>query len=158
MQSRHSPALLLTAPLLLLALCACEAESGSSPVAAPTAEETGDGTAEEEPSTQEIALAETGWLTVGRDGSVQTTFFDTGGRYRDFRNGEPSGEGTWAQRPDGSICFEPETGLGACWEMGAPEEDGSVIVTDEDGRRVEIRRITYTAPPDDEPGDEEETG
>lgn len=151
MRSRNHSALLLAAPLLL-GLSACEAGSGAStPSGSATGEsEESESESEDRSGQQSLAVAETGWLSVGRDGSVQTTFFDTGGRYRDYRNGEPSGQGSWTQLPGGSICFVPETGLGACWETGTPGEDGSVIVTNQDDKRVEIKRITYTAPESDE--------
>lgn len=140
--------------LALLSVAACSEGSGE-----PAGSATGGGASVdveaasdqgEEDTSRTVPMTETGWLSVGKDGSVQTTFFDAGGRYRDFRNGEPWGEGAWEQRPDGSVCFEPDSGPGACWETGSPEEDGSMIVTSEDDMRVEVRRVTYMAPETDE--------
>lgn len=136
--------------VLLLSGCAEGAGDAAGDVSADASggDAGGEQAVEEEPQT--IAMAETGWLTVSEDGAVQTTFFDAGGRYRDFRNGEPMGEGNWEQRPDGLLCFEPDEGSGACWETDKTDEDGSAIVTNEDGARVEIKRVTYVPPETDE--------
>ena len=140
----HTPGLTIA---LALALAGCsgepagnEATSGPSESPAPEAA----------PSSSEIAVAQTGWLSIGADGAVQTTFFDADGRYRDLRNGEPFAQGGWEQRPDGSICFEPDEGAGACWMTGAPDAAGEIIVTSTDGKAIAIRRITYMAPTGDE--------
>lgn len=93
-----------------------------------------------------IAMAGTAWLTVGTDGAVQTTLIDDGGRYRDIRNGELFGEGGWQQRPDGKVCFEPDTGLGTCWQTESGDQNGTVIAISDDDRRIELKRVTYTAP------------
>ncbi|MEP0392809.1 MAG: hypothetical protein ABJ205_08005 [Erythrobacter sp.] len=107
----------------------------------------GDNSTGDAPQAEPMLMADTGWLSVGSDGSVQTTFLDTGGRYRDFRNGTALDTGDWEQRPDGSLCFTPDGGQGGCWTPDTPGEDGSIIVTSTDGKRVEIKRITYTPPP-----------
>ena len=91
-------------------------------------------------------MASTAWLTVGTDGAVQTTLIDAEGRYRDMRNGELFGEGTWQQRPNGTICFEPETGVGACWETETTGDDGTLKAVNGDDRRIELKRVTYTPP------------
>lgn len=135
-------------PILLLACGACApAEDGS----ASTGEEEASGPQDDAadsvatPATG-VLMADTGWLSVGSDGSVQTTFLDTGGRYRDLRNGVAFDAGTWEGRPDGSVCFAPEDGQAQCWAPESMGDDGTTIVTSEDGKRVEIKRITYTAP------------
>jgi hypothetical protein len=139
---------------LLLTGCAEGAGDAATEVSADASGSDAGGEQAAEEESQTIAMAETGWLTVSEDGAVQTTFFDTGGRYRDFRNGEAMGEGDWEQRPNGELCLEPDEGLGACWETGQTEEDGSAIVTNEDGARVEIKRVTYVPPETDENEDE----
>ncbi|MAY20346.1 MAG: hypothetical protein CL955_06985 [Erythrobacteraceae bacterium] len=152
MHNPHNPlrsafALALFAPL---ALAACD-ESGSSGAAdalSGSSEATPE--AQETPDTVSLPVAESGWLTVGADGAVQTTFFDAGGRFRDLRNGEPFAQGKWEQRPDGKICFEPDEGAGACWTTAPPDDNGEVIATDEDGMAIALKRITYVAPPSDE--------
>ncbi len=155
MKSSHA---LRTAVTVLSALslgaCAEEAGNGSSDSAdtSDTAEQASDATG----SSDTLAVAETGWLTIGSDGAVQTTFFDTGGRYRDLRNGTLLSQGNWQQRPDGELCFEPDAGLGACWTTSSEEDGGTVIATNGDGKRIEIKRVTYIAPP--APDEEEEGG
>lgn len=154
MPMTNRPAAALTI-LVSLALAAC-AESGDSG-SADTLTGSGGNTpaAEATPDDVSLSLTESGWLTVGTDGAVQTTFFDAGGRYRDLRNGEPFATGKWEQRPDGTVCFEPDEGAGACWKTGRPDADGDVIATDEDGKSIAIKRITYVAPPSEDAGEGE---
>ena len=153
----HTP--LSSAALLLalaaLSLSACEAqtgdESGGLADNAPAAETAAPEADEDGRESADIATAESGWLTVGIDGAVQTTFLDSGGRYRDFRNGELNAEGGWHRRPDGRLCFEPDEGLPACWQIEPSDTgangDSEAIAEDEDGKRVVIRRISYVGPP-----------
>lgn len=94
-------------------------------------------------ASQAIAMVQTGWLTVGSDGAVQTTFFDADGRYRDYRNGEAIGSGGWSRRADNRLCLEPDQGLGDCWETGPLASDGTAIATNSDGMQIEIRQVTY---------------
>ena len=151
MQSPLQPAIAL-ALLASLALTACDDGSGGGSADALTGGSEATPAAEETPDTVSLPVAESGWLTVGADGAVQTTFFDAGGRYRDLRNGEPFAQGKWEQRPDGKICFEPDEGAGACWTTAPPDDNGEVIATDEDGMAIVIKRITYVAPPSDDEG------
>lgn len=134
---------------LALSSCAAEGEESSSEdtVAAPEAGATPE---IEPPSDTDISVSESGWLTVGNDGAVQTTFFDADGRYRDLRNGEPFAEGSWEQRPDGRVCFEPDSGRGDCWETDKADENGEASATNGDGKVVAIKQITYLAPPQEE--------
>jgi hypothetical protein len=141
--------MLLMAPLLL---AACE----GAEVLSPAATATGGGESAEAPSEPEaeednserIAMAETGWLTIGRDGSVFTTHFDADGTYRDYRNGEFLQSGTWRRREDGLLCFTPsaQDRLGACWETQGLEDDGTMRALDADGQAIELRRVTYLPP------------
>ncbi|MEE4204850.1 MAG: hypothetical protein V2I39_01065 [Erythrobacter sp.] len=124
-----------------------------------------EGAAEEEPAgdapAQRLAMAETGWLTVGRDGSVFTTQFDADGTYRDYRNGEFVQSGTWRRREDGLLCFSPaeQDRLGTCWETRGLDEDGTMRALDPDGRAIELRRVSYLPPAaaEEADGTEEET-
>lgn len=133
-----------TALLLAAALTACAPEGGDASTDA-VAGEQGDTTQDAPSST--LVLSETGWLTVGSDGAVQTTFFDANGRYRDLRNGQLVAGGQWELRPPRTVCFEPDSGVGACWETGALDADGSATVTNGDGKAIEIKRVTYIAAP-----------
>ncbi|MEE4199725.1 hypothetical protein [Erythrobacter sp.] len=119
---------LLSIVLALPLLTAC-AEEGGSADSDPSATGLPTGTAEEgdaEPQAATLPMAETGWLTIGRDGSVQTTYFDPDGRYRDVRGGAPFGEGRWEQRADGRICFRPEP-------LEPPPQEGERQTGDEAG-------------------------
>lgn len=154
MAIRLTPLHFLT-PLGFLALAACApAEEGSNSSGEAQASETPSDAAASETPAEPMLMADTGWLSVGSDGSVQTTFLDTGGRYRDFRNGIAADTGAWERRPDGSVCFSPDAGQGECWSADRPDKDGSIIVTSADGKRVEIKPITYSAPPVDEDAQE----
>ncbi|KEO85569.1 hypothetical protein EH30_13710 [Erythrobacter sp. JL475] len=95
---------------------------------------------------RDISFSETAWLTVGVDGAVQTTFFDADGRYRDLRNGALTAQGGWERRGDGMLCFEPDTGSGACWDTGPVDDKGEAIATDTAGKRIAIKRVAYIAP------------
>lgn len=154
MIARKAPLFLL--PALLLAACEQPQQASDEdapPATDPVADASGAGAAEDSGESgggDEFALTETGWLTIGSDGSVQTTFFDANGRYRDLVNGELVAEGGWQRRPDGTLCFEPDAGRGACWETGQPDENGTAIATDGDGKRIEIRRVTYIPLEDEE--------
>ena len=147
-----------------LLLAACE----GAEVLSPAATATGAGESAEAPSDppadqgspERIAMAETGWLTIGRDGSVHTTQFDADGTYRDYRNGEFLQSGTWRRREDGLLCFTPasQDRLGACWETKGLEDDGTMRALDADGRTIQLRRVSYLPPKasEAEAGEEEE--
>ena len=138
-----------TFPLLaaVLGISAC-APAGEDPSATTEAEaaEPSESPAKPEKQGRKIAMSETAWLTVGVDGAVQTTFFDADGRYRDLRNGTLAAEGNWERRSDDLLCFEPDTGLGACWETGPVDDKGEAIATDTAGKRIVIKRVAYIAP------------
>jgi len=163
---------ILFSPTVIAAffLCACapqqdEAANGDTPEQAEIVDPTGgtDGSGDAR-STQSDApdasgefstVSETGWLTIGADGAVQTTYFDTDGRYRDFRNGEAVAEGEWRRDARDRVCFEPEAGRGACWSIDQPDDDGEAAATNADGKVIAIRRVAYMPPEnnDDENGE-----
>lgn len=141
------------APLAILALAGCtpddagsegpsEAEASEAPSDAEAGEDTGAAATASRP----MLVANTGWLSVGADGSVQTTFLDADGRYRDFRNGVVSDTGSWERRPDGAFCLQPDAGKNACWTADRPAKDGSVVVSSDFGKRIELKPISYTPP------------
>lgn len=155
MAQRIKPVRFLT-PLAILALAGCapddagsegssESEASETPSEAGAGEETG-GTAI---ASRPMLVANTGWLSVGADGSVQTTFLDADGRYRDFRNGVAADTGSWERRPDGAFCMQPDAGKSACWSADRPAKDGSIMVSSDDAKRVELKPITYSPPADD---------
>ncbi|MEQ8411822.1 MAG: hypothetical protein RIB52_09730 [Erythrobacter sp.] len=139
------------APLLL-------AGCGDAEVLSPAATATGGGDAETaqddggaseaEAEAERTAMAGTGWLAIGEDGSVYTTYFDADGTYRDFANGAFLQQGAWRRREDGQLCFMPEAAdrLGACWDTQGMEDDGTMRALDADGRAIELRRVNYLPP------------
>jgi len=156
-----------TIALCLLAAACAEQPSGSGNPSADITTSDGSGRtpadAQENPADKTrsesatFALAGTGWLTIGGDGAVQTTYFDPEGRYRDFRNGELLGEGDWERGPEGRVCFEPDAGRGACWTTSEIDEDGEASATDGEGRTIAIKRVTYL-PQEPEASGDGETG
>lgn len=139
----NSPTIL---PLLAAALAVSACAAGGEDTSAPADAEAP--AVDKEPETQgrDISFSETAWLTVGTDGAVQTTFFDADGRYRDLRNGALTAQGGWERRGDGMLCFEPDTGSGACWDTGPVDDKGEAIATDTAGMRIVIKRVAYIAP------------
>lgn len=133
-----------------IGLSACQGEGVESQVDTSTAAQTTQDkpakNAKNATAGSDFTMAESGWLTVGADGAVQTTFFEPDGRYRDLRNGALIAQGRWERRNDGMLCFEPDSGIGACWETGPVNDAGEAIATDTTGKRITIRRIAYLAP------------
>ncbi|MEM7779518.1 MAG: hypothetical protein AAF697_03890 [Pseudomonadota bacterium] len=146
MKTAPKPLPLIAAAFLLVTGCTQSSDD----------EDTGAGDAEASASSASgtssstISVSGTGWLTVGSDGAVQTTFFDVDGRYRDLRNGSLFAGGTWEQRGDGTICFEPDAGLGACWKPGSADENGTAIATNSESKSIAIKQVTFIAAPADE--------
>ena len=132
-------------PALWLMGCAA-APSDTNGTAAKDAAGAGEGGNGAVQTASAVPMAATGWLSIGGDGAVQTTFFAADGRYRDWRNGAQLASGNWTKRSDGRICFEPDAGLGDCWEIDPPDKNGEAIATDSEGKSIAIRQVTYIAP------------
>ncbi|MEO1730496.1 MAG: hypothetical protein AAFR64_07130 [Pseudomonadota bacterium] len=142
----------------MLLLPACSGESGADPSGLPSGEDAGVATSSGELSAESLVIAQTAWLSVSTDGAVYTTFLDPDGRYRDIRDGEIVFAGSWEQNTSGRLCFAPDQGKGACWEHGSPGLNGEMRATNEDGYAIEVKRITYTPPPQPEEEAEGEAG
>lgn len=139
---RYKP---LVATAALLALSACEAPA--DPTTETAMEEQNKESEQESDNPGDLPdFARSAWLTIGVDGAVQTTFFDIEGRYRDLRNGALVAEGGWEERPEGTICFDPDTGRGGCWTITATEDDSTLIATNEQDKRVELKQLAYIPP------------
>lgn len=160
----HRFSIVSGAALTVAFLAGCSEPQGgagdqSAPVVAPELSDTspsedadgGNG----ESGAEQLAIEGTAWLTIGGDGSVQTTFLDPEGRYRDLRDGVPLAEGSWLRDPDGRLCFEPDAGRGACWTFGDIGEDGEAIATDGEGKTIAIKRVAYRPPESDSEANEE---
>lgn len=139
-----------------LAACAPAAEKSGNSVPS-TTEGTMDNATES--STPEV-FAETAWRVIAEDGARYTTLLDSDGIYRDLRNGDPWQQGNWtsAEGPEGKqLCFIPadENGVERCWLPGRMEGE-TLTATGPSGRRIELTRVEYTAPSDQEEGAAEE--
>lgn len=93
----------------------------------------------------------TAWRAVAADGARYTTYLDTGGRYRDLRNGDPWQEGSWSIAEAGKrqICFLPdgEAGRQTCWQPDEME-GRRLYLGNGAGRRIELRQVEYVPPGD----------
>lgn len=152
--------LFLIAPLLLAACEGAEVLSPADTASGGGGEEAPAEPQPEEQSPEQVAMAGTGWLAIGADGSVYTTHFDADGTYRDYRGGEFVQQGEWQRREDGRLCFTPadEARLGACWETQGLQDDGTMRAQDADGRAIELRRVTYLPPATGEAGEGDKNG
>ena len=157
-------------PIAALAfLAACSPESPESEAAAGAAMEAAQGDAASADNGADALdgsdlpddFARTAWRVEDEDGARYTTYLDEGGRYRDFRNGDPWHSGSWEVDADGRLCLEPESetgdaenGAGAgggtaprrCWNPEGMDGDGGMIVQSGSGRRVRLQQTEYRAP------------
>jgi hypothetical protein len=160
---------MLFASILLLAGCNQPQEQGSDETAEVTPAQEADGeagdtapatgvdaepTPDATPTPEELAMTGTAWRVVGEDGAIYTTFLDAEGEYRDMKNGDPWAEGTWERLADGRLCFTPsdEDRAGGCWSLGKHNTDGSMRVTSDAGREIELQQVTYLAPANGDEG------
>ena len=106
---------------------------------------------DDDASDEAMVLRSSAWRVTGEDGAIYTTFFDADGLYRDMKNGEAWADGAWERLGDGRVCFSPsdEGRAGACWSLGRESREGTMRVTSDDGREVELQRVTYIAPIDE---------
>lgn len=106
---------------------------------------------DDDASEEAMVLPSSAWRVTGEDGAIYTTFFDADGLYRDMKNGEAWADGAWERLGDGRVCFTPsdESRAGACWSLGRESREGTMRVTSDDGREVELQRVTYIAPIDE---------
>lgn len=157
---------LISISLLLAACAAPESEEDASTV--------GEEGAETPPSPAVSGsipdeMGGTAWRTSTESGARLATYLDADGTYRDLRNGDPYGTGSWVYT-DGArgklLCFTPsaETDTGSeggetatpqetCWETSRVRE-GKMVVTGPGGKRVELTSIAY-APASSEEADEQ---
>ena len=96
-------------------------------------------------------FANTAWRSTAENGALFVTYLDEGGTYRDLRNGDPYQTGTWEYADNGQLCLTPETeeAEGGCWEPGRMRDGGLLTLTSGE-RRIQVSRITYEAPEEEE--------
>lgn len=140
----------ITAALFLM-LGACAPAEEDTAQGEPGAEVTPSQTPSGNPAPE--TFASTAWRSVSDDGARYTTMLDPDGTYRDLRNGDAWGAGSWtlAERPGGSqLCLTPddENGVETCWEPGRMKGD-TMVATGAGDRRIELRRVDYVPAGDD---------
>ena len=113
------------------------------------AAEESDEPAAEAPAPTEAVAAESSagrWQVTQADGTTFTSTLNADGTYQDTDvQGAVTESGTWEDRPDGKTCFDPAGGDDTviCFTAGEPAEDGSIVVTPDNGSGpLTIRRIT----------------
>ncbi|UVI39753.1 hypothetical protein [Qipengyuania spongiae] len=150
--------------LASIALAACTPQDGATGELAEQAAGTGQVAepVEADPAELPDEFVRTAWRVVAADGARYTTYFDEGGRYRDFRNGDPWQEGGWETDAEGQLCFlpDPEGGVLRCWQPDRMQDDNRMIATSEGGQRIRIERADYSPPvePVAEGGDQGNAG
>lgn len=130
-------------------------------MAEPVPTETAD--AQASPSPAPVAAlssyADTAWRSTAENGALFATYLDSGGHYRELRNGDPYQTGIWTYAADGRLCLTPnaENAQGGCWTPRPINEDGTLVLVNDAGRRIELTRITHEPPAeiDEEPEAEE---
>ena len=102
-------------------------------------------TGSDQPDGPRPMMRHSGWRSESADGSVFATFLDDDGTYRERKNGEPNGTGTWNIRDDDALCFLPdgENVEGDCWELENQDSEGKMVAIDSAGRRIELQQIDY---------------
>ena len=100
-------------------------------------------------------FARTAWRIEDSDGARYTTYLDDGGRYRDFRNGDPWHSGSWEVDDEGRLCLTPEadetsdeTAPVTCWTPRGMDGDSGMIVQASSGKRVRLQQVEYRAAED----------
>jgi hypothetical protein len=103
------------------------------------AEESDDTTAEETVAAPEPEAASSwagSYEVTPPEGDAFTAMLNADGTYQDMdAAGKVTESGTWEERDDGQVCFDSEGGDDTivCFTAGEPAEDGSIVVTPDDG-------------------------
>ena len=143
---RVRSALAMMASLAIISCAPAVEETAAEPEGIETGSESGDADGNNLPE----SFAETAWISRSEDGARYTTFFDADGSYRELRNGDPRQTGEWsfAEGPEGKqVCVQPdaEAGVKSCWRPDSIE-DGKLLVSGPEGKRVALQRADYSAP------------
>ena len=107
-----------------LAACGDAAEEADDTA---VAEATPEATATSWAGTYEVTMA---------DGMKFSSVLNADGTYEDTdAEGAVTESGTWEERPDSKVCFDSEGGDDTviCFTAGETAEDGSIVVTPDDG-------------------------
>jgi hypothetical protein len=110
-----------------LAGCGDAAEESADTATAETAEATAEATPTSWAGNYEVTMA---------DGTKFTSMLNADGTYQDLdADGKTTESGAWEEREDGKVCFDSEGGDAKviCFTAGEAAEDGSIVVTPDDG-------------------------
>lgn len=143
----------LTASLLAFVLPACSPAGEEGNAASATTPFRTASTPAEQPEPSPTAspapddFTNTAWRSTAENGTVFVTYLDPGGTYRDLRNGDPYQTGTWEYGDNGQLCLTPdaEDAQGGCWTPGQMRS-GDLLTLRTEGKRIQVRRITYEPP------------
>lgn len=114
---------------LALAACGDAAEESDDPV--PTATET------------VAAESWTGIYEFEVDGQTTTSTLLADGTYTDTVDGEVVQSGQWEENAARKVCFDPagdEVAI-ACYAAGEVADDGTMVVTPDEGEPLTVRKI-----------------
>ena len=77
------------------------------------------------------------------DGTPTTAVLMDDGTYSDTQNGEVIEAGTWQERDDGKVCFDPEGDdtPDTCFTIGETAADGTFVATPDEGEPLTIRKV-----------------
>lgn len=105
---------------------------------------------EDDPSELPSEFARTAWRAIAENGARYTTYLDEGGRYRDYRNGDPWQTGSWETDSEDRLCFlpDPEGGVLRCWHPDRMQSDDRMIASNADDKRIRLERADYSPPAD----------
>ena len=105
-----------------------------------------DNAAEEsdEPVVEETAETMAGTYEYEMDGKPTIAVLTADGIYSDTQDGEIVESGTWEEREDGKVCFDPagEDTPATCFTVGETDPDGTFVATPDEGEPLTIRKVS----------------
>lgn len=94
----------------------------------------------------EVVAAADGWagtyeFEIG--GKKTTAVLMAEGTYSDTVDGEIVESGVWHENAEGQVCFDPigEQAPPICYTAGERAEDGSLVVTPDDGEPLTVKKV-----------------
>jgi len=98
------------------------------------------------PAATEVVVAADGWAGTYEfeiDGKKTTAVLMAEGTYSDTVDGEIVESGVWHENSEGQVCFDPigEQSPATCFTAGEMAEDGTFVVTPDEGEPLTVKRI-----------------
>ena len=118
-----------------LAACGDAAEESDEPATAETAEVAAEAAPSSWAGNYEVTMA---------DGTTFMAMLNADGTYQDMdAEGAVTESGSWEERPDGKVCFDPagDDTPATCFAIGETKEDGSFVATPDQGEPLTIRKV-----------------